>query len=443
MGRAGEAIRAADAEAAGLSNAFVTTKTFRLSGGLVPMGYSGCILQLTRDIKHVFFPLKMVSASLPLDSSDQARRERWPLRRIAAGAASALVLLTGCSHFEPHVHHEYVYALVKQVSLRDRVAVVSNRVGEVTNGQRLEVLEHGRRFLKVKTDKGEIGWIEEHEVIDQKTYDEFEQMKKDHEHDPVVATGVLRDEYWLRDGPGRESNRFFLLPEDDKLQLLARASVPRPEANQPVPLPVSKPGAPKKPPAPPQPVMEDYWLVRDSSGHVGWVRGRMMDEDVPDGIAGLGEGQKIVGAYVLRTVYDAEANVPNHQVPEYVTVMAAWKDGLPYDFDQVRVFTWNVRKHRYETAYRERKIAGYLPVTVSQQTFGKEQEPVFSFRVAANDAVALDPQTGMVKPGDTVTESYHMEGVMVRRIGEPANKRMSARTDVPNRHDKPRRRRKG
>lgn len=367
----------------------------------------------------------------------------FAMRRTMACAASALILLAGCSHFRPHPHHEYVYALVKQVSLRDRVAVVSNRVGEVTNGQRLEVLEHGRRFLRVKTDKGEIGWIEEHQVIDQKTYDEFEQMKKDHEHDPVVATGVLRDEYWLRDAPGRESNRFTLLPEDDKLQLLARASVARPVANQPVPLPVSKPGKPEKPAAPPAPVMEDYWLVRDSGGHVGWVRGRMMDEDVPDGIAGLGEGQKIVGAYVLRTVYDAEANVPNHQVPEYVTVMAAWKDGLPYDFDQVRVFTWNVRKHRYETAYRERNIAGYLPVTVSQQMFGKQQEPVFSFLVAANDAVALDPKTGMVKPGDTLTESYHMEGVIVRRIGDGAPKPLAARTDAPNRHDKPRRRRRG
>lgn len=385
----------------------------------------------------------MRSASLPVYPGEQACRGTRPLRRFAACAVSVLFPLTGCSHFKPHVHHEYVYVLAKQASLRDRVAVVSNRVAEVTNGQRVDVLEHGRRFLKVKTEKGEIGWIEEREVIDQKTYDGFEQMKKDHEHDPVVATGVLRDEYWLRDAPGRESNRFFLLRADDKLQLLERASVPKPEANQPVPLPVSKAGKPVKPAAPPPPAMEDYWLVRDSGGHVGWVRGRMMDEDVPDAIAGLGEGQKIVGAYVLRTVYDAEANVPNHQVPEYVTVMAAWKDGLPYDFDQVRVFTWNVRKHRYETAYRERNIAGYLPVTVSQQTFGNQQEPVFSFRVAANDAAGLDPKTGMVKPGDTITESYHMEGVIVRRIGAPAAKPMSARTDIPNRHGKPRRRRRG
>jgi hypothetical protein len=75
--------------------------------------------------------------------------------------------------------------------------------------------------------------------------------------------------------------------------------------------------------------------------------------------------------------------------------------------------------------------------------FGKQEEPVFSFRVAANDAVGLDPKTGMVKPGDTLTQSYHMEGVIVRRIGDGAPKPLAARTDMPGRRDKPRRRRRG
>jgi hypothetical protein len=169
------------------------------------------------------------------------------------------------------------------------------------------------------------------------------------------------------------------------------------------------------------PALEDYWLVRTSSGRAGWVRARTVDEDVPDAIAGLAEGQKIVGAYVLKTVEDPEANVPGHQVPEYLTALGPWRDGLPFDFDQVRVFTWNVKKHRYETAYRERNIAGYLPVTVGEQTFGNQREPVFSFRVASDpESASLDPQTGMVKPGTTITEAYHMEGVLVRRVGEPS-----------------------
>jgi hypothetical protein len=35
-----------------------------------------------------------------------------------------------------------------------------------------------------------------------------------------------------------------------------------------------------------------------------------------------------------------------------------------YDFDSFRVFTWNPRRRRYETAHIERNIRGYAPVVV-------------------------------------------------------------------------------
>lgn len=358
-------------------------------------------------------------------------RHSSPFSRFSARALIlALLLLEGCGRLGPQAPHEYVYVWARGTYLRDRVAAVSNRVAEVVNGQRLQVVEHGRRFLKVKTEKGEVGWIEDHGVIDQQVFDKFTQMEKDNAGDPVVGTAVLRDDYWLRDAPGRTSDRFYLLPENDKLQLLARASVPKPETPQAVPLPVERPVSRTKSESPPiqaLPNLEDYWLIRDTSGHVGWVRARTLDEDVPDAIAGLAEGQKIVGAYVLRKVSDPGANVPGDEVAEYVAVLAPWKDGLPYDFDQVRVFTWNTKKHRYETAYRERNFAGYLPVSVTEASPASGDVPAFSFRVATTDQVALDPQTGMVKPGDTATESFRMEGVVVHRVGNQPERPAIAR----------------
>lgn len=364
-------------------------------------------------------------------------------RGLAAGAACIFLFAQGCSRFVPHPPREYVYVWPKETYLRDRVAVVSNRVAEVVNGQRLEVVEQGHRFLKVKTDRGEMGWIEDRGVINQKIYDQFTQLTEGHAQDPVIGTAVLLDDYWLRDAPGRESDRFYELPENTKLQLLARASVPKPVTAQARPVPMDRPAKAGALAVPPAPEMEDYWLVRDPSGHVGWVRARTLEEDVPDAIAGLGEGQKIVGAYVLRTVDDPDSSVAGGKVPEYVCVLSAWKDGLPYDFDQVRVFTWNVRKHRYETAYRERNIAGFLPVTIHEESFGNQQEPVFSFRVASGDAVALDPATGMVKPGETVTESYHMEGVIVRRIGSAPPPATGVARNPAGSREKARRRRRG
>jgi SH3-like domain-containing protein len=348
---------------------------------------------------------------------------RWLL--CSAMCVALMTALSGCKHLREHLKPEMVYVVAKQTYLRDRVAAVSNRVALVNNGEPLQVVEHGRRFLKVKTSKGEVGWIEDHMVIDQAAYDQFAALQQQHAHDPVVATGVLRDDLYLHVKPGRETDRFYLLPENEKLQLLIRASVPKPAPPQgflPAPHPAAGSAKGKKPVAAGDPAvpMEDWWLVRDSHGQVGWMLSRRLDVDVPDEIAGYSEGQKIVGAYVLTKVYDPESSLPGKLVPEYVSVTNAYKDGLPYDFDQVRVFTWNVKKHRYETAYRQRNLEGYLPVAVNQKKNPQGQPaPEFSITVATSDAVAVDPRTGAARPAQTDVLNYQLESGMVKRVVPP------------------------
>src|ERR1700723_1061672 len=374
---------------------------------------------------------------------------RWLL--CSAMCVALMTALSGCKHLREHLKPEMVYVVAKQTYLRDRVAAVSNRVALVNNGEPLQVVEHGRRFLKVKTSKGEVGWIEDHMVIDQATYDQFAALQQQHAHDPVVATAVLRDDLYLHVKPGRETDRFYLLPESQKLQLLIRASVPKPEppqgfltAPRPPAAGKEKTGKEKQtaakatPAGEPAVPMEDWWLVRDSRGQVGWLLSRRLDIDVPDEIAGYSEGQKIVGAYVLTKVSDPDSSLPDKLVPEYVSVTNAYKDGLPYDFDQVRVFTWNVKKHRYETAYRQRNIEGYLPVTVSE-TKNAQGEPVpeFSITVATSDAVKVDPLTGAARPAQTAVLRYQLESGMVKRItpaGAPGASPVSAKSTSPGTH---------
>ncbi|HEX3470124.1 MAG TPA: SH3 domain-containing protein, partial [Silvibacterium sp.] len=349
-----------------------------------------------------------------------------------------VVTLAGCGRFATKPPQEYVYVSAKGTFLRDRLAAVSNRIAEVSNGQRLAVIEHARRFVKVKTDKGEIGWIDEHAVIDQQVFDKFSALATQHAQNPVIAPATLRDDSYLHDAPGRQTEHYYLLAENSKLQLLARASVAKPAPPQAVPVPVPAPAAkpavksnstaksPASPPVPAlpvpavAPVLQDWWLVRDSQGHVGWVWSRMLDIDIPNEIAGLAEGQRYVGAYVLRTVDDPGSSFPDKQAPEYVALMNSWKEGMPYDFDQVRVFTWNTRKHRYETAYRQRNLEGYLPVTVGNQVFDHQSVPVFSFKVATGEDVAIDPQTGAQQPAQTEVETFRMDGVIVKRVLPPA-----------------------
>jgi SH3-like domain-containing protein len=347
--------------------------------------------------------------------------------------------LGGCSKLRPKPPAQYVYVTAKQTFLRDRVAAVSNRTGTVENGDKLQVLERGRRFVRVQTAKGEQGWIDEKAVATQQIYDQFEALKQKHLKDPPVASAVVRDEVYLHVSPGRDTDRFYRLAEGEKLKLLSRATLPKPvppgmrPAAKPAASPPAKPGDAKAaaavaPAAPEPPAMEDWWLIRDSKGDTGWMLSRMMDVDAPDTLTRYSEGQRMVGAYVLTTVHDEEAEQENKDIPEYVTVLNPYKSGLPYDFDQVRVFTWNIKKHRYETGYRDRNIQGYLPVEVKMGTdpYGKSPtaatpSPVFSYRVLSDEAglVIPDPVTGAVVPGKTVLKTYRLEGNLVRRLLEP------------------------
>jgi hypothetical protein len=395
---------------------------------------------------------------------------RGLVRGLVFGCAALLV--AGCSRFKSKPETVYVYVTAKQTFLRDRVAAVSNRTGTVENGQRLTVLERGRRFLRVQTDKNETGWVDEKAVATQQVYDEFAKLDEDHAKDPTVASAVVRDEVYLHIAPGRATEKFYRLAEGERLSLIARATLvkgggPNPNAKaapvrnpKQAAIPGAATGIPTGPAkaaeaAPkvgeaampdakagkaaasvtaekaadePPPPMEDWWLVRDSHGHVGWMLSRLMDVDAPDSLLRYAEGQRIVGAYLLAKVYDPDAPQDDKNIPEYLTVLSPYKAGLPYDFDQIRVFIWNVKKHRYETAFREKNVEGYLPVELKmmQEVGGKAANsatplPGFSYRVLRADAppVVPDPITGAIVPGATVTKSYRLEGNITRRMEPP------------------------
>ena len=353
-------------------------------------------------------------------------------------------MFLGCGSLKPKPSEHYVFVTAKQATLRDRVAAVSNRTGEVQNGEKLKVLDHSRRFVKVQSPKGEIGWVKEAEVATEEAASSFDQLKDAHAKDAVVASAVVRDTVYMHLKPGRETEHFYLLNENDKLQLLRRATLEKTvtqasvsRAQKTIPqaagtdaarkdlsaVEAAKAGAASIAAAP---VYEDWWLARDSAGHAGWVYARMLDVDAPDTLTRYSEGQRFVGAYVLTTVHDEEATGDLKDIPIYVTVLSPYKAGLPYDFDQVRVFTWSMQHHRYETGFREKNIEGFLPVTVSKMKdpnekgqLGMMDLPAFTFKVLAADAPTPtpDPTTGETAPGKTITQTFRLEGNLVKRVG--------------------------
>lgn len=294
---------------------------------------------------------------------------------------ASFVLMAGCSGGGPSGGSEYAYVAVTEASLRDHVATIYNKTGVVHNGERLQVLERmpNKRFVRVRSPRGEEGWVQERYLADQQTFDQFQRLSQQFKGTSAQASATTEEQVKVHILPGRKTAYLYLLNEKQKVDLLQRQTVDR---NAP-PAQIKDEKADKskdadadssdddQPPkssenAPPA-IREDWWLVRDSQSRVGWVLGRALYLDIPEDISQYSEGQRIVAAYPLDEVQDGDK-----KVPEYLVLFTENKDGLPYDFSQARVFTWNARKHRYETAFRERDLAGVLPVTLGRQDFDKE-----------------------------------------------------------------------
>ena len=323
--------------------------------------------------------------------------------------------LPACTRRGHHVL-EVAYVSAPQASLRDQVAAIYNRVGNVKNGERVEVLEREKRFARVRTESGIEGWIEQRYLVDQKTFDGLQKLTQDNKDDPVQAPGVLRNDTNLHITPGRETEHLYQLTSGAKVSILKRATAEKqPGAVVPKPAGATKFGAKGAS----GPVLEDWWLVRDAQGRVGWVLARMVDADVPLEIAQYAEGKRFVAFFALNEVPDTDKGV-QRKVAQYLCVLTEPHDGLPYDYDQVRVFTWNVKKHRYETAYREHKLNGVLPVTVSTESFDKEGAlPVFILRVKDDE-------------GSISERKYKLNTPIVRRVLAPGEQ--PARTVNRGRH---------
>ena len=371
-------------------------------------------------------------------------------RRLLFTICGLVIVFSSCGVRGAGKQEDVLYVTATQAFLRDRVAPVYTKTGSVRNGDRVVVLERGKRWERVRNAAGEEGWLQDRYLVGENVFGTFQQMYHDHQNDPAQARGVLRSDFRLHVAPGRDTDRLFLIKEGDKVDLLQRTTVARAATSNPPPLLQSGSSeekqdvsdaakedekeykGPEKAPSPPAPLkkpipqekltgkekvrhdkmlaaapsvpMEDWWLVRTAPGHSGWILARMIDVDVPLEIAQYAEGQRIVAFFPLTAVHDSALN---KDVPYYLVLMTEAKDGMPFDYNQVRIFSWNNRKHRYETAYRQRNVFGLLPVSVGKETFENlGEQPTFTIHVKDEN-------------GSAAEQKYRLEGVIVKRVLAP------------------------
>ena len=253
----------------------------------------------------------------------------------------ALLLVTSCSP-KPEPILDQATVVAKNASLRQRSSSTSRTLRTLDPGDRVEVLERQNNWYRVRYGPDVQGWMEESTVVTNATRERIRTLVSASRDQLAQNTGVLREEANFRIEPGRTSSIIRRLDSGTKVEVLDRVTTPRPGSDS----------------------SSDVWLkVRPSPKEVGWVIGNLVEFDIPADVAPYSESYTYSAVKTINQVQDPLAGPVNWYV------VGERKPGLdPHlDFEGIRVFTWNQKKHRYETAFRLKGLRGIYPLEAGQE----------------------------------------------------------------------------
>jgi len=287
-------------------------------------------------------------------------------------ASLVFFLLTSCgpSNTEPVVDQATVVA--KNSSLRLKNSSTSRTLVLLNTGDKVDVLEQQENWYRVRYGSDVEGWMEGSTVLTNDTRGRIQKLVEESQHLEPQNTGVLRQAANLRLEPGRSTSIIRRVDEGTKVEVLDRVTLARPGSDN----------------------ARDMWIkVRPAPTEVGWVLSGSLDFDIPAEIAIYSEDYSYAAVKTINRVQDPLAG----QINWYV--IGEKKPGDPeIDFQGIRVFTWNAKKHRYETAFRTKGMRGVYPLEVGQDGVN----PTFRVYVLAEDGTTKIPR------------DYVMYGVIVR-----------------------------
>ncbi len=326
------------------------------------------------------------------------------IRKVSLGLALVLVIGLGLylnfRHSAPPL--EIAYAGNKQVTVWSTSAQVREPIGTLNFGERLDVLQRFQDQVKIRTAKGEVGWVPEHDLLSADSWQMLKDLEVRSASMVIEARGHTRVLSNLHFGPGRDTPRVRQLNKDVPLDVLTR---------QPAEINPAAPGANGNSEADaagaaPETKKEDWWLVRahtaDQGILAGWLLGRFIDLDVPAPLPDYASSAntRIVAWDVLNSVLDPSGA----RKSQYLLLGTHGPEGQPCDFTSMRAYTWSIKHQSYETAFVESNICGKLPVGfVHSTTAGGDV--TFSFE---------DLSAGAPEKRD-----YLMRQTIIRRLRAP------------------------
>jgi hypothetical protein len=288
--------------------------------------------------------------------------------------------------------HEAVgeaYVSERSVTLWSSVAQVREQLGVLLYGDHVDVLARRNENAKVRTATGVIGWVDGRYLMEPELWQRSNTLLKQATAIPIQGRGRTKVPTNLRVEPGRNEPRVYQFTRNTPVEIVGRATADWVQVAD-----EKESGG-----EPEETKKEDWFLVRGTATRppgegvvrnsaittttqpgdqsipiAGWVVARFVALDLPDQVREGAESanMRVMGWFELNRVTDAGG-----EHPQYLVAGAHGPEGLPCDFTTLRVYTWNGRRSRYETAFIENNLCGAFPVRVGKDA---KLEPEFRFQ---------------------------------------------------------------
>ena len=320
------------------------------------------------------------------------------------------------------------YVSERTVTLWSSIAQVREQMGVLGYGERVDVLARRNDNVKVRTTSGMAGLIDARYLMEPELWQRSANLLKQVQSMPVQARGRTKVPTNLCVEPGRTEPRLYQFARGTEVEILGRAVADWVQV------------ADEKETAGEGEVSkkEDWYLVKaiatrpPGDGSVrnsavmtttqpgdqtipiaGWVVARFVSLDLPDQVREGTSAANLrpIAWLALNRVTDDEG-----EHPQYLVAGTKGPEGQPCDFTIIRVYTWNSKKTRYETAYIESNLCGALPIRVGK---GPKDEPEFRFHQ---------------KERGSEERVYRLIQTVVRRVKEEGAKTAATRKSAGSKH---------
>jgi len=282
------------------------------------------------------------------------------------------VVLTSCAP-KPEPVLDQATVVAKNASLRLKNSSTSRTLRVLDTGEKVEVLERQDNWYRVRYGPDVQGCMGASTVVTNDTKAKIQQLVAASQNEESQNTAVLKQEANFRLEPGRSTSIIHRLDSGTKVEVLERVTLPRPGRES----------------------AHDVWLkVRPKPNEVGWVLANALEFDIPADISQYSEEYTYAAVKTINRVQDPIAG----QINWYIVCERRPSHDPNVDFEGIRVFTWNMKKHRYETAFRTKGFRGVYPLEVGQDGVN----PTFRIYELAEDGTTKIPH------------EYEMYGVIVR-----------------------------